>query len=125
MISARHWAHSLTDTLFTGRFLVSLLWGDPIRASGRFSGVLAYKYTIRELRKKSGYTYNNDPALMMIVKDEAADGFVVAVFSWLLNSPQMPARRFPPPWSVESSRDGGGLGQQAMESRAAVKPDRA
>jgi hypothetical protein len=29
------------------------------------------EYTIRELRKKSGYTYNNDPALMMIVKDEA------------------------------------------------------
>ena len=28
------------------------------------------EYTIRELRKKSGYTYNNDPALMMIVKDE-------------------------------------------------------
>ena len=27
--------------------------------------------TIRELRKKSGYTYNNDPALIMIVKDEA------------------------------------------------------
>jgi hypothetical protein len=27
--------------------------------------------TIRELRKKSGYTYNNDPALMMIVKDES------------------------------------------------------
>ena len=26
------------------------------------------EYTIRELRKKSGY---NDPALMMIVKDEA------------------------------------------------------
>ena len=29
------------------------------------------EYTIRELRKKSGYTYNNDPALMMIVKDHA------------------------------------------------------
>jgi len=28
-------------------------------------------YTIRGLRKKSGYTYNNDPALMMIVKDHA------------------------------------------------------
>ena len=26
--------------------------------------------TIQELRKKSGYTYNNDPALMMIVKDQ-------------------------------------------------------
>ena len=26
---------------------------------------------IRELRKKSHYTYNNEPALMMIVKDEA------------------------------------------------------
>jgi uncharacterized protein DUF6894 len=29
------------------------------------------EYTIRELRKKFGCTYNNDPALMMIVKDEA------------------------------------------------------
>jgi hypothetical protein len=28
------------------------------------------EHTIQELRK-SGYTYNNDPALMMIVKDEA------------------------------------------------------
>jgi hypothetical protein len=34
--------------------------------------VLSYaEYTIRELRKKSRYTYNNDSALMMIVKDEA------------------------------------------------------
>ena len=29
------------------------------------------EHTIRELRKKSGYTFNNDPALMMFVKDEA------------------------------------------------------
>ena len=36
------------------------------------AAALSYaEYTIRELRKKSGYTYNNDPALMMIVKDEA------------------------------------------------------
>jgi hypothetical protein len=29
------------------------------------------EYTIQELRKKSDYyTYNNDPALMMIVKDQ-------------------------------------------------------
>jgi hypothetical protein len=28
-------------------------------------------YTIRELRTKSDYTYNNDPALMMIVEDQA------------------------------------------------------
>ena len=33
------------------------------------AAALAYaEYTIRELRKKSGY---NDPALMMIVEDEA------------------------------------------------------
>ena len=36
------------------------------------AAALSYgEYTIRELRKKSGYTYNNDPALMMIVKDHA------------------------------------------------------
>jgi hypothetical protein len=36
------------------------------------AAALSYaEHTIRELRKKSGYTYNNDPALMMIVKDEA------------------------------------------------------
>jgi hypothetical protein len=36
------------------------------------AAALSYaEYTIRELRKKSRYTYNNDPALMMIVKDEA------------------------------------------------------
>jgi len=29
------------------------------------------EHTIRELRKKSGYTYNNDPALMMIVTDQS------------------------------------------------------
>ena len=30
------------------------------------------EYKIQELKKKSGYyTYNNDPALMMIVKDHA------------------------------------------------------
>ena len=35
------------------------------------TAALSYaEYTIRELCKKSGYTYNNDPALMMIVKDE-------------------------------------------------------
>jgi hypothetical protein len=36
------------------------------------AAALSYgEYTIRELRKKRGYTYNNDPALMMIVKDHA------------------------------------------------------
>ena len=36
------------------------------------AAALSYaEYTIRELRNKSDYTYNNDPALMMIVKDEA------------------------------------------------------
>jgi hypothetical protein len=36
------------------------------------AAALSYaEYTIREVRKKSGYTYNDDPALMMIVKDEA------------------------------------------------------
>jgi hypothetical protein len=36
------------------------------------AAALSYaEYTIRELRKKSGYTYNDDPALMMFVKDEA------------------------------------------------------
>ncbi len=36
------------------------------------AAALSYaEYTIRELRKKSRYTYDNDPALMMIVKDEA------------------------------------------------------
>jgi len=36
------------------------------------AATLSYaEYTIRELRNKSDYTYNNDPALMMIVKDEA------------------------------------------------------
>jgi len=36
------------------------------------AAALSYaEHTIRELRKKSGYTYNNDPALMMFVKDEA------------------------------------------------------
>ena len=36
------------------------------------AAALSYaEYTIRELCKKSGYTYNNDPALMMIVKDHA------------------------------------------------------
>src|SRR6516165_12021651 len=35
------------------------------------AAALSYaEYTIRELLKKSGYTYNNDPTLMMIVKDE-------------------------------------------------------
>jgi hypothetical protein len=35
------------------------------------AAALSYaEYTIRELCKKSGYTYNSDPALMMIVKDE-------------------------------------------------------
>ena len=35
------------------------------------AAALSYaEYTIRELRNKSDYTYNNDPALMMIVKDE-------------------------------------------------------
>ena len=35
------------------------------------AATLSYgEYTVPELRKKSGYTYNNDPALMMIVKDE-------------------------------------------------------
>ena len=35
------------------------------------AAALSYaEYTIRELCKKSGYTYDNDPALMMIVKDE-------------------------------------------------------
>jgi hypothetical protein len=43
-----------------------------LHASGHRRAALSYgEYTIRELRKKSGYTYNNDPALMMIVKDEA------------------------------------------------------
>ena len=36
------------------------------------AATLSYgEYTVPELRKKSGYTYNNDPALMMIVKDHA------------------------------------------------------
>ena len=36
------------------------------------AAALSYaEYKIRELRKKSSYTYRNDPALMMIVKDEA------------------------------------------------------
>jgi len=36
------------------------------------AAALSYaEYTIRELRKKGNYTYYNDPALMMIVKDEA------------------------------------------------------
>jgi hypothetical protein len=29
------------------------------------------EYTIRELRKKSSYTYNNDPALMMFVTNQS------------------------------------------------------
>jgi hypothetical protein len=40
------------------------------------------EYTIRELRKKSGW---NDPALMMFVEDSSAeDGFVIAVLPRLL-----------------------------------------
>lgn len=36
------------------------------------AAALSYaEYTIRELRKETGYTYNNDPALMMVVKDQA------------------------------------------------------
>jgi hypothetical protein len=36
------------------------------------AAALSYaEYTVRELRKKGGYTYNDDPALMMFVKDEA------------------------------------------------------
>jgi hypothetical protein len=36
------------------------------------ASALSYaEHTIRELRKKSGCTYSNDPALMMFVKDQA------------------------------------------------------
>jgi len=36
------------------------------------AAALSYaEYTIRELLKKSGYTYNNDPALMMFVTNQS------------------------------------------------------
>jgi hypothetical protein len=48
------------------RSMMTLLAHKPDLAAPSYA-----EYTIRELRNKSGYTYNNDPALMMIVKDEA------------------------------------------------------
>jgi hypothetical protein len=46
--------------------------GDPAGTDlPDLAAALSYaEHTIQELRK-SGYTYNNDPALMMIVKEEA------------------------------------------------------
>jgi hypothetical protein len=49
-------------------------------------------YTIGELRKKSGY--EDDLSLMMIAS--RADGFVLAVFPWLLKAFPLPARRGAP-----------------------------